>query len=150
MSMPLIGLLFWLVMTVVGWLIWRSGDRVGGRMVVLPAAISSVGAAGMWFLSIDLVRPGYALGACSVAAWMVVLWRTDSAVLRQMGPVLALGGAVVAAIWLTELASWMGASRNTIVALLVQIVVLATAFIVWMLVSTFRLLRVDLRARRVD
>ena len=62
-----------------------------------------------------------------------------------MAPMLVLGGAVIAVIWLTEVSSWFGAPREAILALLALLVVLTTAFLVWMLASTLRLLRLHRR-----
>ena len=147
MSVELAFLVFWLLMTTAGLLIWRSGDRFGGRGIVQMGAISTVGAAGIWLTRVGYPWLGYGLLACNVCVWLIVIWKADRAILRQMAPMLVLGGAVIAVIWLTELSSWFGAPREAILALLALLVVLTTAFLVWMLASTVRLLRLDLRAK---
>jgi hypothetical protein len=147
MSVELAFLAFWLLMTGAGLLIWRSGDRIGGRSVAQIGAISSVGAAGIWLTRVGYPWLGYGLGTCTLCVWLTVIWKADRAILRQMAPMLGLGGAVIAVIWLTEVSSWFGAPREAILALLALLVVLTTAFLVWMLASTFRYLRLDLRAK---
>ena len=147
MSVELAFLAFWLLMTGAGLLIWRSGDRIGGRSIVQIGAFSSVGAAGIWLTRVGYSWWGYGLQACTLCVWLTVIWKADRAILRQMAPMLGLGGAVIAVIWLTEVSSWFGAPREAILALLALLVVLTTAFLVWMLASTFRYLRLDLRAK---
>ncbi len=67
MSVELAFLVFWLLMTVAGLLIWRSGGRFGGRSIVQIGAISSVGAAGIWLTDF---RPGSArLAKLSSRCW---------------------------------------------------------------------------------
>ncbi len=147
MSMPLAGLLFWLSMTAAACVIWRSGDRIGGRSLLFAAGISGVGATGTWLVSVGFDWPGYALMALAVVAWVVVLWRIDRADLRASAPVLVLGGAVIAVIWTTEFASWMGAAREVVLGLLVLLTMLTAAFVASMLITTARLLRADLQRR---
>ena len=147
MSIELAFLTLWLLMTAAGLLIWRSGDRIGGRSIVQLGLISSVCAAGIWLPSVGYPWSGYGLQACTVCILLTACWRADRAILRQMAPMLVLGGAVIAVIWLTTVSSWLGAPREAVLALLALLVVLTTAFLVWMLASTFRLLRLDLRAK---
>jgi hypothetical protein len=147
MSIELTFFAFWLLMTGAGLLIWRSGDRFSGRGIVQMGAVNIVGAAGIWLTRVGYSWWGYGLQACTLCVWLTVIWKADRAILRQMAPMLGLGGAVIAVIWLTEVSSWFGAPREAILALLALLVVLTTAFLVWMLASTFRYLRLDLRAK---
>ena len=146
MSMQLVFLILWLVLTAAGALLWRSGDR-SGRVLVLVNATNSVGQAGVWLNSLGYLWAGSSLIAVMFGIMGVMIWRMDRTVLRQMAPILWLCGAAIATILLTEL--WTSASRETVRALLVLLAVLTTAFLGWTLWSTFRLLWPHLRANRL-
>ena len=146
--MKLVFLLFWLAMTVVGLFIWRSGDRIGGRGLVQIGAISSLVSAGIWLVSVGYTWVGSALmvlGTCVILIW---LWRLDRAVLRGLSPMLLLCAGAIAAILITELASWLGAPRGLMLALLFLVGASTVAFLAWILVSTARLTAEHFRQRR--
>ena len=138
MSVQLGFLIFWLVMTAVGVLIWRSGDRHGGRVLTLTNGINSVGAAGMWLNTLGYMWTGSALIAVMFGVMGVAIWRMDRTVVRRMAPILWFGGAVIAALVLTEVSSWLDAPRAVQMRLLDAFVVLAAVFLVWGTVSTSR------------
>jgi hypothetical protein len=139
MSIQLGGLLLWLAATVAGCVIWRSGDRIGGRGLAFIGATNSVCAAGIWLVSLGVTWVGYALVAVALGIYIIALVRIDRSVLRAIAPMLLLAAAAIAAIWLTELASWLGARREVILILLGLVIATTVAFLSWMLLSTVRL-----------
>lgn len=147
MSMHLGFLIFWLVVTAAGALLWRSGDP-SGRVLARINATNSVGAAGIWLNSLGYLWTGSALIAVMFGIIGVMLWRMDRTILRQMAPILWLCGAAISALVLTEASSWLGAPRRVQMTLLALFVVLSTVFLLWGSISTTRRVRAAYRMGR--
>jgi uncharacterized membrane protein len=104
----------------------------------------------MWLNSVGYLWTGSCLIAVMVGIIAFNIWRMDRSVLRQLTPILWLGGGAIAAIVLTEVSSSLGASRRVQMTLLTLVVVLSAAFLVWGSVSVSRRLWTAYRLGRTQ